>query len=145
MLAGATGRPHVSHLPPTAAFYFSDAGEGTEAAQRKRGSSRGRSASAYTHATGFHKEPGTERACKKGDARREPWSSPAAALQPSATWQGCAGLLTASSCSAAALFSSTQQQWLSDQVCVMRLQQFSLPSHLLLSKSFFNRWAGSMG
>lgn len=96
MLAGATGRPRVSHLPPTAVFYFSDAGEGTEAAQRKRGSSRGRSASAYTHASGFHKE-------QKGLARRETLGGcPGVVLQPSATWQGCAGLLPVSGSSAAA-------------------------------------------
>lgn len=47
---------------------------------------------------------------QKGLARREmlrrvPWSSPAA--QPSNTSQGCAGLLTASGCSASALFQTT--------------------------------------
>lgn len=84
---------------------------------------------------------GTERACKKGNTRKVPWSSAAAQYY-------VAGLCWATPRErqlSRSLFSSTQQQRLSDQASVIWVQQFSLPFHLLLSKSFFNSWAGSTG
>lgn len=65
---------------------------------------------------------------ENGRARRE--ILPAAPAQERVT-----GLLAPSSCSAPALFH--QQRQLSGEVCIIRLKQFSLPSHLLLTKTLF--------
>lgn len=80
---------------------------------------------------------------RKGLARREmlrrvPWSSPAA--QPSNMSQSCS-----QEAAAQPQPSSKQQQRLLGNVCVIQLiTQFSLPSHLLLSMTFFNNYAGSV-